>query len=102
MYSYFFFNVARHHRALHVLTHSFPTPLYSVPAPAYPLAWSHVYVQTSDAARIRRSLHRRQSLICDLICEMTGAVVKEVRQTVRAVGVPAGLADKLEIGRAHV
>ena len=64
-------------------------------APAYPLAWSHVYVRTTDAARIRRSLRRSQSLICDLICEMTGVVVKEVRQTVRAVGVPAGLADKL-------
>ncbi|MBO9355640.1 GntR family transcriptional regulator [Bordetella petrii] len=64
-------------------------------APAYPLAWSNVYVRAADAARIRRSLRRSQSLICDLICEMTGAVVKEVRQTVRAVGVPAELADKL-------
>jgi len=64
-------------------------------APACPLAWSHVYVRQADAARIRRRLRSSQSLISDLICEATGAVVKEVRQTVRAVGVPAELAEKL-------
>lgn len=64
-------------------------------APAYPLAWSHVYVRAADGARIRNLLRRSQSLICDLICETTGTVVKEVRQTVRAVGVPAELVDKL-------
>ena len=64
-------------------------------APAYPLAWSYVYVRAEDGARIRGKLRRSQSLICDLICEATGAVVKEVRQTVRAVGVPNDLAEKL-------
>jgi len=64
-------------------------------SPAHPLAWSHVYVRAADGERIRGLLRRSQSLICDLVCEVTGAVVKEVRQTVRAVGVPAALADKL-------
>lgn len=64
-------------------------------APAYPVAWSHVYVKASDGAKIRRLLRQKQSLISDLVCEATGSIVKEIRQTVRAVGVPAELAQKM-------
>lgn len=64
-------------------------------SPASPLAWSYVYVRAADGAKIRSHVRRSQSLICDLICEATGVVVKEVRQAARAVGVPADLAEKL-------
>jgi len=64
-------------------------------SPAHPLAWAHVYVRAADGRRIRGRLRRSQGLICELVCEATGAVVKEVRQTVRAVGVPAELAGRL-------
>lgn len=64
-------------------------------ASIYPVAWSYVYVQAADGARIRRQLKNSRSLICDLLCDATGSVVKEIRQTVRAVGVPVELAQKL-------
>jgi GntR family transcriptional regulator len=64
-------------------------------APAYPLAWSQVYVISADGEKIRRQLRGTQKLLCDLICDATGRVVKEIRQTVRAVGVPPDLAQKL-------
>jgi DNA-binding GntR family transcriptional regulator len=64
-------------------------------SPDHPLAWSHLYVPQEEGARIRRALDTQQALVCDLICQATGRVVKEVRQTVRAVGVPAKLAAAL-------
>lgn len=63
--------------------------------PGYPLAWSYVYVRAEDGARILDLLDEKQALISDLICSVAGCVVKEVRQTVRAVGVPPELADRL-------
>ncbi|AOB31243.1 GntR family transcriptional regulator [Bordetella sp. H567] len=63
-------------------------------SPDYPLAWSHLYVPQEMGTRIRRALEDdQQALVCDLICQATGRVVKEIRQTVRAVGVPAALAQ---------
>jgi DNA-binding GntR family transcriptional regulator len=64
-------------------------------APQFPLAWSHLYVPHEEGARIRRALATEQALVCDLICQATGRIVKEIRQTVRAVGVPAALAPAL-------
>ncbi|ANN67019.1 GntR family transcriptional regulator [Bordetella bronchialis] len=64
-------------------------------SPDYPLAWSHLYVPQEMGTRIRKSMEDQQALVCDLICQATGRVVKEIRQTVRAVGVPATLAETL-------
>ncbi|CAM3630429.1 GntR family transcriptional regulator [Bordetella sputigena] len=65
-------------------------------SPDYPLAWSHLYVPQELGPRIRRAMEEnRQALVCDLICQATGRVVKEIRQTVRAVGVPAAIAQSL-------
>ncbi|WP_420997097.1 GntR family transcriptional regulator [Cupriavidus sp. 30B13] len=64
---------------------------------AYPVAWFHVYVRAADGNKIRRQLRHTQELICDLINDVTGSVVMEIRQTARAVGVPEALAAKLGV-----
>jgi GntR family transcriptional regulator len=66
-------------------------------APAWPVGWFHVYVRAADGARIRRRLRQTQDLVCDLICDGTDSVVRQVRQTVSAVGVPAVLAERLGV-----
>lgn len=63
--------------------------------PAHPLSWSDVYVTAEDGTKIRRHLKDAQGLICDIVGRATGRVVKEVRQTIHAVGVPKELASVL-------
>ena len=63
----------------------------------FPMAWWTVYVAKDDGALIRRRLKSDQRLISDLIHEATGRVLSEVRQTVRAIGVPAELAAALGV-----
>ncbi|NUA31487.1 GntR family transcriptional regulator [Cupriavidus basilensis] len=64
-------------------------------APSHPLSWSDVYVMAADGAKIRKLLKTDPGLISELVGKTTGRLVKEVRQTVRAVGVPAALAEVL-------
>lgn len=63
--------------------------------PDHAMTWYHVYVRSADGEKIRRKLRQTQQLICDLICEVSHGYVTEIRQTVRAVGVPAALSQKL-------
>ncbi len=63
----------------------------------YPIACWSVYVAKSDGLLIRSSLKKDQRLICDLIHEATGRIVSEVRQTVRAIGVPDEMAPTLGV-----
>jgi GntR family transcriptional regulator len=63
--------------------------------PDRPLSWSDIYVMAADGAKIRRQLKKAQGLICDIVGSATGRVVKEVRQSIRAVGVPKELASIL-------
>ncbi|QHI96850.1 GntR family transcriptional regulator [Xylophilus rhododendri] len=63
----------------------------------FPMAWWTVYVTKDDGALIRNRLKTDQRLISDLIHEATGRVLSEVRQTVRAIGVPEGLAAQLGV-----
>ncbi|OZI34023.1 GntR family transcriptional regulator [Bordetella genomosp. 10] len=62
-----------------------------------PMASWRVYVTQADGALIRGKLKTDQRLISDLIHEATGRVLNEVRQTVRAIGVPESLAAELEV-----
>lgn len=62
-----------------------------------PMAWWTVYVGKSDGARIRSRLKTDQRLVCDLIRDATGRVLVEVRQVIRAIGVPERLAERLEV-----
>jgi DNA-binding GntR family transcriptional regulator len=64
-------------------------------APDYPLSWTQVYVRAEDGAKIRRLVRKTEALICDLVCDATGSVIQQIRQTVRAVGVPEHLAENL-------
>ncbi|MDW3687135.1 GntR family transcriptional regulator [Cupriavidus sp. CV2] len=64
-------------------------------APAHPLSWSDIYVMAADGSKIRKLLKTDPGLISDMVGKTTGRLVKEVRQTVRAVGVPAALAEVL-------
>ncbi|CAG2145813.1 GntR family transcriptional regulator [Cupriavidus plantarum] len=59
------------------------------------VTWYYVYVRSADGEKIRRKLRRSQQLICDLVCEVNNGYVQEIRQTVRAVGVPESLAERL-------
>jgi GntR family transcriptional regulator len=68
-----------------------------VGAGGYPIASWSVYVAKSDAELIRTRLKNDQRLICDLIHEATGRIVSEVRQTVRAIGVPEDMAAVLGV-----
>ena len=63
----------------------------------FPMAWWTVYVVEQDGELIRAGLDTDQRLISDLIHEASGRVLNEVRQTVRAIGVPAALAQQLGV-----
>jgi GntR family transcriptional regulator len=63
----------------------------------FPMAWWTVYVTEQDGELIRAGLETDQRLISDLIHEASGRVLNEVRQTVRAIGVPAALAPELGV-----
>lgn len=63
--------------------------------PERAVTWYHVYVRSADGEKIRRKLRQTQQLICDLICEVNNSYVGEIRQTVRAVGIPESLAHRL-------
>jgi len=63
--------------------------------PERAVTWYHVYVRSADGEKIRRKLRQTQQLICDLICEVNNGYVGEIRQTVRAVGIPESLAHRL-------
>jgi len=63
----------------------------------FPMAWWTVYVLEQEGELIREGLRTDQRLISDLIHEANGRVLSEVRQTVRAIGVPATLAAELGV-----
>lgn len=59
------------------------------------VSWAYVYIRKDDGEKIRPFLESCTKLISDLICEKTGHSVKEIRQELRATGIPASLAEKL-------
>ncbi|MEC4722820.1 GntR family transcriptional regulator [Noviherbaspirillum sp. CPCC 100848] len=59
------------------------------------LSWSNIYVPAADGELIKSRLKSTDDLVYDLVAQTTGRVVKEVRQSIRAVGVPKELAPLL-------
>ncbi|NYI02312.1 GntR family transcriptional regulator [Cupriavidus plantarum] len=72
-----------------------PTARTNPAAPDHPVAWSDVYVTADDGTKIKGKLKTSQGLICELVGQTSGRVVKEIHQTVRAIGIPAALARTL-------
>ncbi|MGQ9371617.1 GntR family transcriptional regulator [Azospirillum sp. ST 5-10] len=66
------------------------------PATDLAVCWTDVYVD-SAYADIRRVVRRYPGLVCDLIEERFGVCVEEIRQEIRAVGVPAAVAAHLGV-----
>jgi DNA-binding GntR family transcriptional regulator len=62
-----------------------------------PICWTDVYLEPAVASGIRRQLRKSSGLICEMVEEKYGRVVSEIRQEIRAVGVPAPLAKALGV-----
>jgi GntR family transcriptional regulator len=65
--------------------------------PDEPICWTDVYLEATVGAGIRRELRKSSGLICGMVEERFGRSVREVRQEIRAVGVPARLAKPLAV-----
>ena len=65
--------------------------------PDEPICWTDVYLEPTVGAGIRRELRKSSGLICGMVEERFGRSVREVRQEIRAVGVPARLAKPLAV-----
>ncbi|HEY4349640.1 MAG TPA: GntR family transcriptional regulator [Paraburkholderia sp.] len=65
--------------------------------PGEPICWTDVYLEATVGAGIRRELRKSSGLICGMVEERFGRSVREVRQEIRAVGVPARLAKPLAV-----
>ena len=65
--------------------------------PAAPICWTDVYLEPAVASGIRRQLRKSSGLICEIIEEKYGRVVSEIRQEIRATGVPALYAEALGV-----
>ena len=63
---------------------------------APPLCWTDVYVVAAFAEEVRRRVRAFPGLISTLIEEASGCRTAEIRQSIRAGGIPARLADRLE------
>ncbi len=63
--------------------------------PDQPICWTDVYLEPLIGAGIKRELRKSAGLICEMVEQQFGRVVREVRQEIRAVGVPARIAKQL-------
>jgi GntR family transcriptional regulator len=64
--------------------------------PERPICWTDVYLDAPLGAGLRRELRSNSSgLICEMVEQRFGRAVQEVRQEIRAIGVPARLAEPL-------
>jgi DNA-binding GntR family transcriptional regulator len=60
-----------------------------------PICWTEVYLDPVVGAAIRRELRKNTGLICEMVEDRCGRAVQEVRQEIRAVGVPARVSEPL-------
>lgn len=63
--------------------------------PDKPICWTDVYIEPLIGRAIKRDLRKSTGLICEMVEQRFGRVVREVRQEIRAVGIPARMAVKL-------
>jgi GntR family transcriptional regulator len=63
--------------------------------PDRPICWTDVYLDAPLDAGLRRELKKSSGLICEIVEQRFGRVVREVRQEIRATGVSAQLAEPL-------
>jgi len=61
------------------------------------ICWTEVYLDPVAGAAIRRELRKNTGLICEMVEERCGRAVREVRQEIRAVGVPERVAGTLAV-----
>ena len=66
-------------------------------APEAPICWTDVYLEPSVGEAIRDQVHESSGLICDLAERAAGRFVTNVEQTIRALEVPAPLAETLHV-----
>ncbi|CAG9189810.1 GntR family transcriptional regulator [Paraburkholderia sabiae] len=65
--------------------------------PDAPLCWTDVYLEAALGAGIKRELRNSTGLICDMVERRFGRSVHNVRQEIRAIGVPDNLAEPLGV-----
>ncbi|KQR73818.1 hypothetical protein ASG35_22935 [Burkholderia sp. Leaf177] len=65
--------------------------------PEQPICWTEVYLDPVAGAAIRRELRKNTGLICEMVEQRCGRAVQEVRQEIRAVGVPDRVAATLAV-----
>jgi len=63
--------------------------------PDKPICWTDVYIEPFIGQAIKRELRKSTGLICEMVEHRFGRVVREVRQEIRAVGIPGRIAAKL-------
>jgi DNA-binding GntR family transcriptional regulator len=64
-------------------------------SPKLPICWTDLYLDPLVGAAIRRDLRKSKGLICEMVESRFGRVVAEVRQEIRAIGVPERIAGPL-------
>ncbi|MPW18266.1 UTRA domain-containing protein [Paraburkholderia sp. CNPSo 3157] len=65
--------------------------------PDAPLCWTDVYLEAALGTGIKRELRNSTGLICDMVERRFGRSVQNVRQEIRAIGVPANIAEPLGV-----
>lgn len=61
------------------------------------ICWTDVYLEPAMATGIRQQLRKSAGLICEIIEEKYGRIVAEIRQDIRATGVPERIAKTLGV-----
>jgi DNA-binding GntR family transcriptional regulator len=65
-----------------------------------PVCWTDVYIDADFADDVRSRLDSTTGLFSTLIEEISGRRIQEIRQDIRAIGIPAPLAAELRAERA--
>ncbi|MEM5436510.1 UTRA domain-containing protein [Paraburkholderia diazotrophica] len=65
--------------------------------PDAPLCWTDVYLEVALGTGIKRELRNSTGLICEMVEKRFGRSVQNVRQEIRAIGVPANIAEPLGV-----
>ncbi len=63
--------------------------------PDAPLCWTDVYLEPTIGKGLRSQLRNSSGLICEMVETKFGCTVQEVRQDIRAIGVPPAIASAL-------
>lgn len=63
--------------------------------PQRPLCWTDVHLNPAIGKGLRSQLKKSSGLICEMVEEKYGCAVAQVRQEIRAVGLPERVAGKL-------